>query len=40
VESRPVLSKILVVVGVGNGLREVHFVGTMVRESTMDNMNG
>jgi hypothetical protein len=34
-----VLSKVSVVVSVGNGLRDVHLVGTMARQSTMDRIS-
>jgi hypothetical protein len=33
-----VLSKVSVVIGVGNGPRIVQFIGAMARESTMDKM--
>jgi hypothetical protein len=38
-ESRPVLSKVSVVVAVVNGRRIVHFIGAMARESTMEKMS-
>jgi hypothetical protein len=35
-ESRPVLSKVSVVIGAGMGQGIVHFIGTMARESTLE----